>query len=77
MAAVAAVAAVAHAAGGIAGGGLQHQVSQALEAELERQQHGDEDMDDWEGLCVVHLLMQQPASVAYVSPSIGNSRHFV
>lgn len=37
--------------GGAAGGSLQHQVSQALEAELERQQHGDEDMDDWEGVC--------------------------
>lgn len=51
QAGAAAVVAVAAAGGGAAGGSLQHQVSQALEAELERQQHGDEDMDDWEGVC--------------------------
>lgn len=47
--AAAAGAAVCLPAGGAAAGGLEHQVSQALEAELELQQHQDEEMEDWEG----------------------------
>jgi hypothetical protein len=47
--AVAAGAAVGLSVGGAAAGVVEHQVSQALEAEWERQQHEDEEMEDWEG----------------------------
>lgn len=49
VAAAAAVAGVSVGCAAAGDGGLEHQVSQVLEAELERQQHEDEDMEDWEG----------------------------